>query len=112
MHLSQIVWLLVLLVGLNCALFLALCAGIKLGHKWGEEGAESWLKLKFRNFVEFRLGQPLMFLNEAYGKGSENGVRVPGILELDFAEPEDADIGLPFKFNFTPSEIQQKPRCC
>lgn len=97
-----------MIVSFFLTFFAGLYFGIKVGHKWGKEGAEQWLRLKFRNFVEFRLGQPLVFLNEAYGKGNENGVCVPGTLELDLAGPEDADMGLVFKFNFIPDKDKQQ----
>ena len=92
--------------------FAGMCYGIKLGRKWGKQDDESWLKLKFKNLIEFKLGQPLTFLNDATIKGSKNGARVQGVLDLDFPDSEASEFGLPFKFKFTPDKTQWQPGPC
>ncbi len=103
------VWM---LAGILAALLGGLWLGIKIGQKWGREDAKYWFKLKFNAFLQSRLGQPVLFLNDAYTKGSKNGARVQGVLEIDSPDSEAFGLGLPFSFKFIPDKKQWQPGPC
>ena len=91
--------------------FAGMCYGIKLGHKWGKQDAEFWLKLRINNTLQFRLGQPIEFLNDPKWDGKQP-MRVQGVLDLNDAKQEDKELGFPVSFQFTPDKIQWQPGSC